>query len=260
MSYGPQEVSGYRCQDNIAIAGATVHNQTFGEATLEPSMFARSVIDGALGLGFNSIAAGAELSILDNMVSQGILPAPVFSFYHNRYVSGDPDSLITLGGTNPEYYTGDFTFVNLSMPDRWQFEIDSVRVSNDDDIAWYSCQAVVDTGSAFIVGPSDQVDVLNLSLGAKPLEGDPKRYLLERYQLEMLPDLEFIVNGQKLSMTSKDYVVKFPDGTGQYYSGIFGKKFKRGERPVWILGLNFLRTYYTQFDKGNRRIGFAKAN
>ncbi|GFN84891.1 cathepsin d [Plakobranchus ocellatus] len=260
ISYGSQGVSGYRCQDILTIAGATVHNQTFGESTLEPNMFAGSVIDGVLGLGFSGIAAGEELSILDNMIRQGLLPAPVFSFYHNRYGSGDPDSLITLGGINPEYYTGDFIFANLSMPDRWQFEIDRLQFSNDDDIAWYSFQAVVDTGSAFIVGPSDQVDVLNLSLGAKPLEGDPKLYLLERYQLEMLPDLEFIVNGQKLSMTGKDYVAKFPeDGTGRYYSGILGKKFARGERRVWILGLNFLRTYYTQFDKGNRRIGFAKA-
>ncbi|GFN99456.1 cathepsin d [Plakobranchus ocellatus] len=30
--------------------------------------------------------------------------------------------------------------------------------------------------------------------------------------------------------------------------------------PVWKLGLPFMRAYYTQFDKGNSRMGFAKAN
>ncbi|GFN84898.1 cathepsin e [Plakobranchus ocellatus] len=124
----------------------------------------------------------------------------------------------------------------------------------------HKCQAILDTGSSFIVGPREDVDELHAWLGAKPLEGDLTLYLFERYQLEMLPDLEFIVNGQKLTMTSKDYVCKFPNSvTGKFYSGIAGKTFKEGESPAWVLGLNFMRTYYTQFDIGNRRVGFAKA-
>ncbi|GFN84884.1 cathepsin d, partial [Plakobranchus ocellatus] len=224
LFYGYQEVSGYRSQDNVAIAGATVHNQTFGESILEPNMFAGSVIDGILGLGFSGIAEGEELSVVDNMFREGLLPAPVFSFYLNRYDSDAPDSVLALGGTNSEYYTGNFTFVNLSMPDRWQFEIDRIQLSNDvGTTCWNRCQAVVDIGSSYIVGPSNEVDVLNRRLGAKRHKGGPQLW------------------------------------AGQYHSGIVGKKVKSGETPVWILGLSFMRTYYTQFDKGNRRLGFAKA-
>ncbi|GFN84909.1 cathepsin d [Plakobranchus ocellatus] len=257
--------SGFCSQDDMEIAGAMTYCQIFGEATLEPNeMFSDSMIDGILGLGLNSFSIGEELTVLDNMVNQGLLPAPIFSFYHSRYGTDDPDSVLTLGGTNPEYYTGEFTFVDLSRPDRWQFEIDRVKFSDGVGTDYgQKFEAVLDTGSSFIVGPKDDVDELHAWLGAKTLEGDPTLYVFERYQLErleMLPDLEFIVSGQKLTMTSRDYICKFEDPvTGQFYSGITGKEFKEDESPVWILGLNFLRTFYTQFDKGNLRVGFAKA-
>ncbi|GFN84883.1 cathepsin d [Plakobranchus ocellatus] len=260
LSYPSGKVSGYFSQDNIAIAGATIHNQTFGEAILEPDMFSVSMNDGIFGLGFSDIAAGEEPTVLDNMVNKGILPAPVFSFYLNTYESHGPDSVLTLGGTNPEYYTGDFTFVQLSMPDRWQFEIDRIQMSRGvGTTCWYGCQAVVDPGSPFIAGPSYFVQVLNERIGAKPLEGNPKFYSVDHSQLDSLPDLELYVNGQKLTMTGKDYIVKFPEEQGgPYYSGLVGKDFKRDETAVWSLGTNFMRTYYTYFDKGNRRMGFAK--
>ncbi|GFN84913.1 cathepsin [Plakobranchus ocellatus] len=183
-------------------------------------MFDDAMNDGILGLGFSSLATVEELSVFNNMMSQGLLPAPVFSLYLNR-----------------------------------------VQFSNGVRIAYqYGCQAVIDTTSSFIYGPSRQIDILNKMLGAKPQEGDPKVYTFKRNQLDDLPDLEFTVNGQKLSLKGKDYVVKIPGEQGEdlYYSGLMGNERRKGETPFWFLGLNFLRTYYTQFDKGNHRIGFAK--
>ncbi|GFN84903.1 cathepsin d-like aspartic protease [Plakobranchus ocellatus] len=232
VRYGSEAASGFCSQDDMEIAGETIFCQIFGEAELEPNVFSGSMIDGIFGLRLSNISAGEEPTVLDTMVIQGLLPAPIFSFYHSRYGADDPDSVLTLGGTNPEYYTGDFTFTNLSKPYRWQFEIDRIleltcvqqqalslvfvteslltfRVKCSDGVGTnfgHKCQAVLDTGSSFTVGPKDGVDELHAWLGAKPLEGDPTLYLFERNQLEMLPDLEFIVNGQKLTMTSSDYV------------------------------------------------------
>ncbi|GFN89035.1 cathepsin d [Plakobranchus ocellatus] len=124
VTYGPGQVSGYRSQDNMVIGGATVLNQVFGEAITKPSMLADSVNDGILGLGFSGFMADEDVTVVDNMYSQGLLPAPVFSTFFNRYGSNGSDSVLTLGGTNPEYYIGDFTFVDVNRPDRWQFEID----------------------------------------------------------------------------------------------------------------------------------------
>ncbi|GFN84849.1 cathepsin d [Plakobranchus ocellatus] len=260
VSYDSGEVSGYRSYDNIAIAGATIHNQEFGEAIQRPNMFFDTLNDGMFGLGFNNIAAGEEPSVFDNMVSQGLLPAPVFSFYLNRYDTDDPDSVLTLGGTNPDYYTGDFTFANLTAPDRWQFKMDRVQFSNGDSIACKrGCQALIDTRISVIVGPTEEVDALNEKLGATIAAYEPKMYAINCSKVDSLPDLEFIVNGRKLSMTSRDYIIKAKNEyRDMCFSGIIGGNFKTEETRVWSLGLNFMRTYYTQFDKGNRRIGFAK--
>ncbi|GFN84854.1 cathepsin d [Plakobranchus ocellatus] len=207
VTYDSGQVSGYRSQDNMVIGGATVYNQVFGEAIRKPQMFGDSINNGILGMGFSGFMAGEDVTVVDNMYSQGLLPAPVFSTFFNRYGFNGSDSVLTLGGTNPEYYIGDFAFVYVNRPDRWQFEIDRIQVSND-PFVWHQCQAIVDTCSPFIVGPSFEVDRLNKMLGATPLERDPKIYTFESSQLNSLPDLEFVVNGQKLIMTGNDYAAQ----------------------------------------------------
>ncbi|GFN84843.1 cathepsin d [Plakobranchus ocellatus] len=244
--------------EDPAVAGLTIQNQTFGEAIIESDLFSNSRTDGVFGLGFSN----EEPTVFDNLVNQGLLPAPVFSFYLNKLDIPGPDSVLTLGGTNPEYYTGDFTFINLTATDRWQFEIDDFRVklSNGDVLFMGSgSPAVVDSSTSLIFGPMEEVDVLNRKLGAKPLPGHLGLFEFDCSELDSLPDFEFYVNGQKLSISSKDYVsTKFLHGEHFCYSGIMGRTWKETETPVWFLGLNFMRAYYTQFDKGNRRIGFAK--
>ncbi|GFO17639.1 cathepsin d, partial [Plakobranchus ocellatus] len=117
-------ITGYFSQDRMTIAGLKIKNQSFGEALLEPDLFWRSTNDGILGLGFNNIDGDEEPSVFDNMVSQGLVQAPVFSIYLNRYGSSGPDSVLTLGGTNPYYFEEDFIFADLTVPHRWQFKID----------------------------------------------------------------------------------------------------------------------------------------
>ncbi|GFO43117.1 cathepsin e [Plakobranchus ocellatus] len=72
-----------------------------------------------------------------------------------------------------------------------------------------------------------------------------------------MPDVEFIVNGTPLTLTSEEYIIKLDNLCFSIFYGM--KRFPRGTDPYWILGTAFMRTYYTVFDKGNRRIGFAKA-
>ncbi|GFO45483.1 cathepsin d-like aspartic protease, partial [Plakobranchus ocellatus] len=250
------------------IAGLTVNNQSFGEALIEPDLFRGMMIDGILGLGLSNIEGGEEPSIFDNIVRQGLVPVPVFSIYLNRYGSGGPDSALTLGGANPYFCEERFTFADLTVPHRWQFEIDRVQLSSGDGIFTSGRQAVVDLSTSFIVGPMKEVHALNTQLGGKLFPDHPElhtgshvyKYKFDCSEVDDLPDVEFVVNGKKLSLSSRDYVVKMKEkGKSVCVSGILGMKSKENDGPDWVLGLNFMRAYYTQFDKGNRRIGFAKA-
>ncbi|GFN98767.1 cathepsin d [Plakobranchus ocellatus] len=241
------------------VGGLMVRHQPFEEAILQPDSFEDTNFDGVLGLGSRGVFTDDEPSVFDNMVSQRLLPAPVFSLFLNRFNSSGPDSTLTIGGTNSDFYTGNFTFAPLTRSNRWQFELGGIKVSNHEGtISPWGSYAEVDSATPLIVGPLEEVDALNLRLGGAPLPGFPRKFFFDCSEVHTLPDVQFIVNGQKLSLSSKDYIVKDRNGQFSCFSLIVGKKW-REETPMWTLGSPFMRAFYTQFDKGNFRIGFAKA-
>ncbi|GFN84924.1 cathepsin d [Plakobranchus ocellatus] len=257
VSYESGRAAGYRSQDSVTIAGLTIKNQSFGESQMEPDLFRGTGNDGVLGMGLSNINEGEELSVFENMVSQGLVDSPLFSIYLNRYGSGGPDSVLTLGGTDTYYCEEEFIYADLTVPGSWLFELDRVQLSNGDGIFSESgSQAIVDSSTPFIVGPMEEVDVLNTELGGMLVPSYSRQYKFDCSEVDSMPGVEFIVNGEKLSLSSKDYVVKIDDVC---YSGILGMKWMETDTPVWFLGLSFMRAYYTQFDLGNQRMGFAKA-
>ncbi|GFO15494.1 cathepsin d [Plakobranchus ocellatus] len=294
--YGSGGVAGLYSQDSITVAGLTVQNQTFGEAILEPSnVFEDTPSSGIMGLGFTDIEEEGEPTVFDNMVSQGILPAPVFSFYLNSdggeiELAADkskddyanhcatmrvevvksietegPESVLTLGGTNSDFYTGEFTFVDISESDQWKFDMDRVQLSNGAGIIYpQGCGAAVDSGTSLIIGPEDEVDHLNRELGGSPIPELPRMYSVDCSTVPYLPDIEFVVKGRKLALSSKYYIVRMQLSEEEEEEPICmiglisNEKMEELEAGFWVLGNLFMRAFYTQFDKGNSRIGFAK--
>ncbi|GFO41542.1 cathepsin-d, partial [Plakobranchus ocellatus] len=174
ITYESGQVMGYLSKDIITIAGMTVKDQVFAEATHESDVFANSLPDGILGLGVSTIAASQQPTVFENMVSQKMLPAPVFSFYLSQDFSNESGSVLTLGGTNPDFYTGNFTFLEVNAPGFWQFRMDRVRLANGaGTLCRHGCEAIADSGTPLIVGPIEETNVLNQKLGARPITVSP---------------------------------------------------------------------------------------
>lgn len=135
----------------------------------------------------------------------------------------------------------------------WQFKMDSVLVRENTMqkravVCQSGCNAIADTGTSLIVGPSGDMDEINAAIGGLP-NGDGS------YSLECkgsYPDVTLTIGGRSFVLQSKDYTLQFDDGS--CLSGFSG-----GSENLWILGDVFIGPYYTVFDGQNDRVGFAKA-
>ena len=112
-------------------------------------MFIRMVPDGILGMTITDMSKDGTTPVFNNMVDQGVVDAPIFSFWLNRYslvVLDVKNSKITahrkktstifglfrksktgaliLGGSDPSLYEGDVTYIDLIKPHWYRIHMD----------------------------------------------------------------------------------------------------------------------------------------
>jgi len=57
------------------------------------------------------------------MFAQGLIPKKAFSFWLNHNQTHENGGHLFFGGSNPKFYTGSLTYVSVSEPFYWQFNM-----------------------------------------------------------------------------------------------------------------------------------------
>ena len=242
-------IVGVLSKDAVSVAGTKLTGVTFGETVIETGLaFAFGRFDGILGLGMPSSSVAGVKPIFNEMIDQKVITEPVFSLYLHKGGNETSGGEITFGGIDNTRYTGELTYVPVSGEASWQFTVNGFMFG-DEEACEDGCEAVADTGKQVIIGPTGFVELLHAKIGAKKWNG---QYTVDCKKVPSLPPINFVIGGKKFEMTANDYVVNVQ---GTCISGFQGLDIPDG--PFFILGDIFLSKYYSVYDYGNKRVGFA---
>ena len=114
--------------------------------------------------------------------------------------------------------------------------------------------AIADTGTSLIAGPSEVMAALNKAIGATQVPMT-QEFTVDCSKLSTMPTVNIQLEGKNFPLEPKDYVIQI---SGQCLSGFMGLPML-SQKQLYILGDVFLRKYYTVFDAEQGRVGFATA-
>ncbi|XP_018022329.1 lysosomal aspartic protease [Hyalella azteca] len=211
--------------------------------------------------GSGSLSGYLSTDTVNSMVRQcGLLNTNISNQFLNRDASDAVGGELILGGSDPQHYRGEFTYVPVDRKGYWQFHMDAVQVDDDTSVplCHQGCEAIADTGTSLLAAPYEEARAINKRIGAKPLAGG--EWVIDCNLIPTLPNITFTIGGNPFVLTGQDYILKVKQfGSESCVSGFLGMDIPPPMGPLWILGDIFLGKFYTEFDMGNARVGFALA-
>ncbi|PFH52760.1 hypothetical protein AMATHDRAFT_1807 [Amanita thiersii Skay4041] len=252
IRYGSGSMEGFVSNDVMTIGDLKIDDQDFAEAVKEPGLaFAFGKFDGILGLAYDTISVNHITPPFFNMINQGLLDEPVFSF---RLGSSEADGgEAVFGGIDSSAYSGDITYVPVRRKAYWEVELEKIAFG-DEELELENTGAAIDTGTSLIALPSDMAEMLNTQIGAK--KSWTGQYQVDCAKVPQLPDLSFYFGGKPYTLKGTDYILEVQ---GTCISAFMGLDINLPWGSLWIIGDVFLRRYFTVYDLGKNAVGFAKS-
>jgi len=260
IQYGTGSAKGFLGVDKVCVGGTTlcVAQQIFGQATSLASFFAGQPLDGICGLAWPSISVDKVPPLVQDLISGKALDMPLFTVWMtalHKQTGNSTGGLITYGAYDTQNCNinsagSNIAWVPLSSQTYWQYKLSGVTAGTYTSTA--SGNAISDTGTSFIIGPTAVISKVGPQLGGK---WDPSNQIFFiSCTAQPTATMTFTINGQKYAVAYQNYIV--PAGNGQCVLAMQGADIGGIQ---WILGDVFIRQFCHVFDVGNARVGLAAA-
>jgi saccharopepsin len=146
-------VHGFISQDKMRIGDLVWERQDFGEAVYQSEKIADAFkFDGVFGLGHDAGAVNLAVPPLYNMIQQGLLADPIFSFYFSNVSVESDEAEVIFGGINHEHYSGNLVELSLRRKNNWEPHFNKIAFGKE-IIELVDMGAAIDTGASMITLP-----------------------------------------------------------------------------------------------------------
>ncbi|XP_054836902.1 gastricsin-like [Eublepharis macularius] len=257
LQYGSGSLTGFFGYDTLTLQNIVVTKQEFGLSKNEPGTnFIYAQFDGILGMAYPSLAVGGATTALQAMLNENLLSQPIFSFYLSKQPSSQYGGEVVFGGVDTRLYSGQINWAPVTQELYWQIGIEEFSIGGQ-ATGWCSqgCQAIVDTGTSLLTVPQQYMGSFLNAVGAQ--QSQYGEYAVSCSTIQNLPTISFTINGISFPLPPTAYIL---NNNGYCTVGIEPTYLpSQNGQPLWILGDVFLRQYYSVYDMGNNRIGFATA-
>uniref|UniRef100_A0A8C9DK68 Peptidase A1 domain-containing protein n=1 Tax=Prolemur simus TaxID=1328070 RepID=A0A8C9DK68_PROSS len=221
--YGLGSMRGSLGHDTVTVSTIVDAHQTVGLSTQEPGfIFTYSEFAGILGLAYPSLASNYFMPVFDNMM--------------NRY-------LVELCPARDQG-GGGWVCLEAILFTLCSVTINGVMMACDN-----GCQAILDTGTTLLVGPSRNILNIRKAIGAT--EGQHSLFDIYCTSLSSMPKAVFEIQDKEFPLPPTAYTRQVCSCSSSFQGDDHSQQ--------WILGDVFIREYYSVFDRANNRVGLAKA-
>ncbi|KAF9192857.1 hypothetical protein BGZ51_004620 [Haplosporangium sp. Z 767] len=240
ITYGDgSRVEGIMGQDRVNVAGLVIEDQTFGLATRQSASFSNDVVDGVLGLAYNTLSCvPGTLTVMDNMIKQNLIQMPVFSVWLGRSTEGGGGEY-RFGGYDRDRFEGELTWVPVTVKRYWQIKCDGVFFGDVD--LNMSSDVIIDTGTTLVIVPTAVAKAIHDQIPGAVYDYRNGWIIPDTPEVAAMGGFQFVLGGVKFDVVMKDMLrEKVLDRPGFVYSGVASSD----RVTLWILGDVFIKQNY----------------
>ncbi|KAJ7224896.1 aspartic peptidase domain-containing protein [Mycena rebaudengoi] len=256
------DFSGRTYTDAITLGSLTVSSSSFLSLDFNSFRPGPSTASGSLGLGFPPKSPTTNASFWRALLAEQQGTSPKFGLWVSRPSnSSNKGAVLTLGGTNSSFFTGDVEFLDLNQANSWALNISDLSVQGTSLKSKLSSKlAVFDVASSFIWAPKADADAFWAAVPGSTFSQTESLY---QWPCSTPINVTVSFGGKTWTLNSDDLNLgPIASGDQQCYGaltawGLFGLSEYAVPDADWVFGLPFLRNIYSVFRETPPAMGIA---